>query len=321
MRIRGLEILAGTLLMLMVGACTPPPSVLEIKPSDRTTFYPLLQREVQRQTFPTYDGTMLSYTFLPNDSARFVVAIIHGIAAHSLLYVPLGDSLVASGGKVYLLDIRGHGVSAGEPGDVPDSETLAKDARAFFLKVKKENPDLPVIILGHSLGTFIWEAGIAKFPDITPDGVILLAGGMSPARLKEGLHDVGKGFVYVHPGSLMLSMVGCDTRPIEIVLPTDSLLSFGHFNTRYTLKFLNGQRFTQSEYDTWLTRSHDFPLLMIVGDKDEVMSLPAIRDAFQSAAASDKKLVELPGTTHISVIYESAPAVDQWLQVRFCRKD
>lgn len=306
---------------IMLGACTPPPSILEIKPSDRTTFYPLLQRQVEHRTFSSYDSTQLSYTFMEHDSARFAVAFIHGIAAHSLLYVPLGDSLVAAGGRVYLLDIRGHGVSAGDPGDVPDDEALARDARAFFMKVQFENPGIPIVVAGHSLGTFIWESAIARFNDIQPAGIILLAGGMNPQDMQHDLKKLGKGFVYVHQGSLMLSMVGFHTRPIEIVLPKDSLLSSGHFNTRYTLNFLRGQRFSITEFDHWLERTHDFPVLMVVGNQDEVMSVPAIRRTFKSMEAIDKTLIELPDATHISVIYESAPAVDAWLHKRFYQKD
>ena len=301
-------------------ACSPPPSILEIKPSDRTIFYPLLQRQVEHRSFASYDGTRLSYTFMENDSARFAVAFIHGIAAHSLLYLPLGDSLVAAGGRVYLLDIRGHGSSDGEPGDVPDDEALAKDAHAFFMQIQSENPKLPIVVAGHSLGTFIWESAIAKFDDIQPAGVVLLAGGMNPQDMHHDLKKLGKGFVYVHPGSLMLSTIGFHTRPIEIVLPKDSLLSAGHFNTRYTLKFLRGQRFTTAEFDHWLERTREFPVLMIVGDRDEVMSVPALRKTFQLLKARDKTFVEVPDATHISIIYESTPAMNAWLQKRFLLK-
>ncbi len=309
-----------TIVVLLAG-CATPPSILKIKPSDRTTFYPLLRRQVQRGTFNSYDGTKLSYTYLPNDSARYVAAVIHGIAAHSLLYVPLGDSLVANGGKVYLLDIRGHGESAGNPGDVPGSETLAKDALTFYKAIRRQNPALPIVIIGHSLGTFIWEAALAKYPTLDPAGVVLLAGGMAPGEMSDHLRHLDGHFIYLHPASLFLSWIGFDTRPVEILLPHDSLLAAGHFNTRYTLKFLRGQIFTSAEYDRWLQRTAAFPLLIGVGSDDAIMSIPALKRTFMAAAASDKSFKELPGVTHISIIYESAPVVNDWLRKHFLKQE
>lgn len=308
------------MVMHALQSCTPPPSILTLKDSDRNVFYPLLQRQVTHHHFTSYDGTSLSYTYLPNDTARFTVALIHGIAAHGLLYVPLADSLVAAGGAVYLLDIRGHGSSAGKPGHVPDDQTLARDARAFFKHVQSQNPRLPVVVVGHSLGTFIWQAAIAKFDEVTPTGAILLAGGMSPERMSRDLRQLTDQFVYLHKGSFLLSLLGFDSRPIEILLPEDSLLAAGHFNTRYTMRFLMGQNFTTEEYERWLERTREFSLLMVTGSEDEIMSVSALRNACENARGTDKTFKEIPESTHISIIHESIPVLNSWLRSRFNRR-
>jgi alpha-beta hydrolase superfamily lysophospholipase len=56
---------------------------------------------------------------------------------------------------VYALDHRGHGKSGGERVLVEDFFDYIKDLKFFFDKIRNENPDKKIFLIGHSLGALI----------------------------------------------------------------------------------------------------------------------------------------------------------------------
>lgn len=90
---------------------------------------------------------------------RALVAIVHGLGEHSGRYAALASDLVRARFTVVALDLPGHGRSEGQRGDIPSWEQL-RDAivPAMFTATRglDEQPaDLPVILMGHSMGGVI----------------------------------------------------------------------------------------------------------------------------------------------------------------------
>jgi alpha-beta hydrolase superfamily lysophospholipase len=90
---------------------------------------------------------------------RGVVQIAHGMGEHIGRYADLIEVLVESGVIVYGNDHRGHGRTAPNPqafGDFGNGgfRLLAEDMFQLTLIAKKENPGKPLILLGHSMGSF-----------------------------------------------------------------------------------------------------------------------------------------------------------------------
>ncbi|HKN16659.1 MAG TPA: alpha/beta hydrolase [Candidatus Sulfotelmatobacter sp.] len=90
---------------------------------------------------------------------RGVVQIAHGMGEHIGRYGGLIEVLVESGLIVYGNDHRGHGRTAPYPqafGDFGEGgfRLLAEDIFHLTLIAKKENPGKPLILLGHSMGSF-----------------------------------------------------------------------------------------------------------------------------------------------------------------------
>ena len=90
---------------------------------------------------------------------RAIVQIAHGMGEHALRYAPLAARLVAAGYAVYANDHRGHGATA------PDAEALGdfgaggfdaviSDLGVVAAAAREEHPGLPLILLGHSMGSF-----------------------------------------------------------------------------------------------------------------------------------------------------------------------
>jgi alpha-beta hydrolase superfamily lysophospholipase len=111
--------------------------------------------------------------------ARAVVQVAHGMGEHIGRYADTVDVLVAAGLTVYANDHRGHGLSAhsqlGEFGR-GGFELLVQDMFRLSEIAREDNPDLPLLILGHDMGSFAAQRYIIDHSHEI-DGLILSGSG------------------------------------------------------------------------------------------------------------------------------------------------
>ncbi len=93
--------------------------------------------------------------WLPQDPARAVVIIVHGVHEHSSRYAHVGIRLAAAGYAVYAADHRGHGRSSGRRGNIERMALIVDDLSSFVLFAAQRHPGVPVFMVGHSLGGLI----------------------------------------------------------------------------------------------------------------------------------------------------------------------
>jgi alpha-beta hydrolase superfamily lysophospholipase len=91
----------------------------------------------------------------PNDDARYVVLLAHGYGEHIGRYEHVAARLVDHGAAVYGPDHVGHGRSEGERVLVEDFDAVVADLHAVAQRARAEHPDLPVVLVGHSMGGLI----------------------------------------------------------------------------------------------------------------------------------------------------------------------
>ncbi|GGO37333.1 alpha/beta fold hydrolase [Streptomyces lasiicapitis] len=131
------------------------------------------------------DGVPIAtYTWLPAGSRpRAVVQIAHGAAEHGLRYERFARHLVAHGYGAVASDHRGHGATAQSTGGYgvtdpsapsapsdPDSgadawRAIVDDLKAIGDQVRALHPDVPVVLLGHSLGSMLARDYAQEYPD------------------------------------------------------------------------------------------------------------------------------------------------------------
>ena len=98
------------------------------------------------------------------DDPAFVVILMHGYGEHAGRYEHVADALVAAGGTVYAPDHHAHGKSEGTMALVEDMEVLVTDAHAVADRARSEHPDLPLAVVGHSMGGVIATRFVQRFP-------------------------------------------------------------------------------------------------------------------------------------------------------------
>ena len=123
-----------------------------------------------------------------------IVQIVHGMAEYIDRYDDLARYFVSRGFVVCAEDHIGHGGTAAseeEYGHMPvdgGKDILLADVKELHDKVAGCFPDVPYVLYGHSMGSFIARAYIARFGDGL-DACVLSGTGNVPA----GLSKFGRG--------------------------------------------------------------------------------------------------------------------------------
>ena len=110
-------------------------------------------------SYPSSDGTQITaYRWDPAGAPRAVVQLTHGMGEHAQRYEYVARALNDAGFAVYAQDHRGHGASSDPealgdmgPGSWP---ALVEDIGLLSARIRAEHPGLPLILLGHSMGSF-----------------------------------------------------------------------------------------------------------------------------------------------------------------------
>ena len=146
-----------------------------------------------RADFESSGGTTVAaYRWLPEAPARAVVQLTHGMGEHALRYDDLAAYLTERGYAVYAQDHRGHGRTATSDDELgrigADGWTeLVADIDRLRLRAREEHPDVPLVLLGHSMGSFAVQQYLFDHSDAA-DGVVLT--GTAAIDLLEGALDL-----------------------------------------------------------------------------------------------------------------------------------
>jgi alpha-beta hydrolase superfamily lysophospholipase len=121
--------------------------------------------------YPSSGGVSITaYRWDPSGPPAGVVQLTHGMGEHALRYGELAGVLNARGLVVYGQDHRGHGATASSEADYgvlgSDGWTeLVADIGRLTDLIRSEYPDLPLILLGHSMGSFAVQQYLVDHSD------------------------------------------------------------------------------------------------------------------------------------------------------------
>ena len=146
------------------------------------------------QQFGAADGTTIHYRrWLPAGSPKAVIQVVHGAAEHASRYDRFARAAVAGGYAVYATDHRGHGrtrLRSGRTGDAgPDAwNRMVDDEVAFSQRLRATHAGAKLVLLGHSLGSFMAQDYIERRTDLL-DALVLSGTSYGPPP-PQGLIDL-----------------------------------------------------------------------------------------------------------------------------------
>ncbi len=144
--------------------------------------------EAKTELAATDTHTIHVRTWLPSVPVRGVIQILHGLGEHSARYRRFAGDACMRGLAVVAHDHRGHGESANPLGHFADRDgwqLLVDDTAVVGAEVNARFGKAPVILLGHSMGSYLAQQTATVSGD-TLTGLILSGSAWLP-RLKLAL--------------------------------------------------------------------------------------------------------------------------------------
>ena len=139
--------------------------------------------------------------WLPDNKPNAMLLICHGLNEHSGRYHHLAKFFTEKGYGVFGFDQIGHGKSDGTRSFVKDFPTFTDPILVSLDKIKEINPDVPIFLLGHSLGGLICISFLIDYQEIIQGAVISgLKGAWNttvsslPPGMQQSVGKVGEAF-------------------------------------------------------------------------------------------------------------------------------
>ena len=188
--------------------------------------------------FPSSDGrnTIYAEIYAPkNCEVRAVVQLVHGMIDYTGRYTELANFLAGHGFVFAGHHHLGHGKSASSPEDL--GHFADKDGYSYVIAdthlmnkhLHHQYPHLPVIMLGHSMGSFISRLYAKEYPNSIAGLIIHGTGGPNP------LVGVGKALA-----GLIRTFYGPRHKSALI-----NGMAFGSYNSKFP---------KEEGHNAWLTR-------------------------------------------------------------------
>lgn len=300
-------------------------------------------------TFLSTDGkTQLhGMRWEPEDgSVRAVLQICHGVAEHIARYDAFARYLNGLGIAVVGHDHLGHGLSlpeGGTPvyfGEGNTWSTVVDDIYVLHQRIRLWYPDVPLCIMGHSMGSFLTRTYLIRYPGTVKAAVIMgtgwqpkavIAGGMAVAKAvgavvgENGTSDLVTNLAFgaynklFAPNRTSCDWLSADENNVDTYM-ADPLCgadaTVGLFR-----QMLLGIRFNQ-KLSNLRQMDPRIPVLFVAGEKDPVgdcgNGVRRTYQEFRRAGMQDCTLKLYPGLRH-EILNEKAQQqqifedIGQWL--------
>ena len=304
---------------------------------------------------------MTEFTFLSTDgktqlhgmrwepdggSVRAVLQICHGVAEHIARYDAFARYLNGLGIAVVGHDHLGHGLSlpeGGTPvyfGESNTWNTVVDDIYVLHQRIRLWYPDVPLCIMGHSMGSFLTRTYLIRYPGTVKAAIIMgtgwqpkavIAGGMAVAKAvgavvgENGTSDLVTNLAFgaynklFAPNRTSCDWLSADEGNVDAYM-ADPLCgadaTVGLFR-----QMLSGIRFNQ-KLSNLRQMDPRIPVLFVAGEKDPVgdcgNGVRRTYQEFRRAGVQDCTLKLYPGLRH-EILHEKAQQqqifedIGQWL--------
>lgn len=238
----------------------------------------------------SFDGTNLYLNKEMPPQARAVAVIVHGLCEHQGRYDYFADLFHQAGIGTYRFDHRGHGRSEGERTYYQDFNELLDDTNVVVDLAIEENAALPVFLIGHSMGGFTVSLYGVKYRDKKLRGII--TSGAVTTDNAGLITGAPKG---LDPHTRLPNELGAGVCSVAEVV---DWYAKDPYNTK---TFTTGLCYALCEGFDWFSGvagEFSYPVLMLHGEKDGLVSVQDTYDFFGEVSSKDKQMKIYGGLFH-----------------------
>ncbi|MDH6195812.1 alpha-beta hydrolase superfamily lysophospholipase [Mycobacterium frederiksbergense] len=249
------------------------------------------------QTFDGVGGVRIVYdVWTPDIEPRGVVVLSHGLGEHAGRYHHVARRFGESGLIVYALDHRGHGRSGGKRVYLRDMSEYVGDFHTLVGIAAAEQPRLPRIVLGHSMGGAIVFSYGVEYPDEYTAMVLSGPAVAAQASVSAFMAVVAKALGKIAPG-LPVQTLDADavSRDPEVVAAykADPLVWHGKVPAGIARALvIVGQTMPQR------ASALSAPLLVVHGEQDRLIQVAGSCRLVECVGTQDVHLKVYPGLYH-----------------------
>jgi alpha-beta hydrolase superfamily lysophospholipase len=219
-------------------------------------------------------------------------------------YAATVDALVAAGLIVYANDHRGHGLSAqarlGELGK-GGFELLVQDMVRLSEIAREDNPDLPLLLLGHDMGSFAAQSYVIDHSHEI-DGLILSGSGVLDGLARAALVEAAGSNLFnaaFEPSRTPFDWLCRDQEIVDAFMADP--LCFDDLHPDSLVSFLGAAPRLSDPFALRRIRG-DLPIYLFSGSEDPVgqqlRGLQRLIDRYRDAGLSDIAFDFYPGGRH-----------------------
>lgn len=244
----------------------------------------------------SFDGSLLHFMAWKAEEPKAIILALHGMNDYSRSFVLPGHYWAKEKQiTTYAIDQRGFGAS-GELGQWPGADTLKLDLRAALTAVQERHRDIPVYLLGHSMGAAVV---IAAYADalLDAEGIILAApavwgGDALPLTHRATINIAANLFpASTLTGERAQRQATDNIEVLRRMSADPKVIKDTRLDTVLGVVRLMGEGFEKSP--DVCARS-----LVLIGLKDEIVPLPVMETAAASLCG-DKKIIRYTDGWHL----------------------
>jgi alpha-beta hydrolase superfamily lysophospholipase len=259
-------------------------------------------------TFSGRDGTTITaYRWVPAGAPRGIVQLAHGMGEHLLRYDAVATALAGAGFLVAGQDHRGHGATAASEADhgrigATGWTELVNDIHVLAGLLHAEHPGLPLVLVGHSMGSFAAQQYLLDHSDEV--AAVALTGTaaidpLEPAIDLEAPMDLSAFNAPFAPARTDFDWLSRDEAQVDAYI-ADSRCGFGLDADASKAMFAGARAVADPE--RLAAMRHDLPVYVAVGEHDPVngqlVLVNALVERYRAAGLTDITVHVYPGARH-----------------------
>ena len=227
----------------------------------------------------------------PSKEHKCLIVCHHGIIMNLHFFDKFAKEMNEANIAIYRFDARGHGKSEGKRGHSKSIFDMVEDLKIMVDLAKKENPNVQVFILGHSMGGLVSALFGTKYSNEVK-GIILAAG-----VLKDTMKLFGDLPIKGDPETYIPTNKAFKAKEIQSTSLDVLEKIYPYFVKELTISILNS--FAEGiEYLTKNNQNFVAPILIINGNADYIVDQKDAIEFYMETGNKDKSLIIFSGIGH-----------------------